>query len=124
MPAFVAAHELHAVLVVFHQRAVGPLIADRYNLAVGYQLLDGTEPAAEADLRGVAEMLVGEDQHGIGEKGTLDVSPARVVEVGEINTGDRSAERGSSRSNRKGHKSLSCGYGAKSLVILRLPNSQ
>src|SRR5262245_3281294 len=124
MPAFVAAHELHAVLVVFHQRAVGPLIADRHDLAVGHQLLDGAEPAAKANLRGVAEMLAGEDQHGIGEEGTLDVSPARVVEVGEIDADDRGAELCSSRSNREGHKSLSCGYGLKSLVILWLPNSQ
>src|SRR5262245_60627446 len=118
MPAFVAAHELHAELVVLQQGTVGALIADRHDLAVSHQLLDGAETAAEADLRGVAEMLPGKDQHGMGEEGAFDVGPCRVIEVGEVDASDDGAERGSSRSNRECHKSLSCVYGATLIGIL------
>ena len=53
MPAFIAAHELHAVLVVIHQRTVGALVADRHDLAVSHQPFDGAEPTPEANLRRV-----------------------------------------------------------------------
>src|SRR5689334_9057272 len=112
MPTFVATHELHAELLVRHQRTVSALIADWEDLTVGRQMLDGTKAAAEVDLRGVTEMLARKDQHGMGVEGALNVGPLRISEVGEVDTSDDGAERSSSRSNRKCHKSPSYVYGA------------
>src|SRR5438046_3166923 len=53
-------------------------------------------------------MLAGKDQHGMGQEGTLDVGPYRVIEVGKVDASDDGAECGSSRSNRECHESLSC----------------
>jgi hypothetical protein len=73
-------------------------------------VLNVAETAAEVDLRGLTEMLAGEDQHRMGEEGPLNVGPSRVVKVGKLNTSDDGAERGSSRSNRECHASFSCVY--------------
>jgi hypothetical protein len=76
MPALVAHHDLHAVLVIGEQRAVGATIADRHDLAIGNEVLDVAESFGKRGLCASREMLA---QSGNGLGSTVAMAYARPL---------------------------------------------
>ena len=60
---------------------------------------------SEAPLRCGVEVLAGEYEHAVAEKGGMDLLPGRVIEVRQIDVRDDGAARGLIRSDGDGHDS-------------------
>ncbi len=92
MPALVAHHHLHAVLVIREQRTVGTTVADRDDLPIGDEVLDVAEAFGKRGLRMRREVLAREDQYGVLEECRADGLPLCWIERVEIDAGDDGAE--------------------------------
>jgi hypothetical protein len=96
MPAFVAAQSLVTMLLGLENGAIGLLVADRNGLGIGVraQKLEVAKAAREPDLGVVGQVLPGENEQSILVKGLLDAIPRGLVQVGEVDIGDRGAQGG------------------------------
>ena len=88
--------------------AVGELVADRnsFFLCIRAQKLDVAKAVCERDLGLVVQVLPRKNQHGIFVKGVLDTPPGGVVHAGEIDAGDRGAQRGVEARDGRFHEIL------------------
>ena len=82
VPAFVADHHLHAVLVIREQRAIGASVADRHDLAVGHEVSMLPNRSANAVCAARRRCWPGKYQDRMFEKGGTDGGPFRRDEFG------------------------------------------